>query len=92
MRACGLQQRTIRTGKIDRGHRAIHNLEYADISSQTTFGRTVKDVELGTVMARVVVKVGDHLVESVITRAGAEELKLKKADTRYTSSSNRPRR
>jgi len=32
-------------------------------------------------MARVVVKVGDHLVESVITRTSAEELALKKGDS-----------
>jgi molybdopterin-binding protein len=32
-------------------------------------------------MARVVVKVGDHLIESVITRASAEDLKLKKGDS-----------
>ena len=32
-------------------------------------------------MARVVIKVGDNLVESVITRASAEELGLKKGDS-----------
>ena len=32
-------------------------------------------------MARVVVKVGDNMVESVITRASAEELGLKKGDS-----------
>jgi len=31
-------------------------------------------------MARVVVRVGEYLVESVITRASAEELKLQKGD------------
>lgn len=31
-------------------------------------------------MARIVVKVGNNVVESVITRASAEELKLKKGD------------
>ena len=31
-------------------------------------------------MARVVVKVGDSMVESVITRVSAEELGLKKGD------------
>jgi molybdopterin-binding protein len=33
---------------------------------------------LGDVMAHVVVRVGDNLIESVITRRSAEELKLKK--------------
>jgi molybdopterin-binding protein len=32
-------------------------------------------------MAHVVVKVGDHLVESVITRNSAQELHLKKGDS-----------
>ena len=32
-------------------------------------------------MARVVIKVGDNMVESVITRASAEELGLKKGDS-----------
>jgi len=32
-------------------------------------------------MARVVVKVGENLVESVITRASAEELGLKQGDS-----------
>jgi molybdopterin-binding protein len=32
-------------------------------------------------MARIVVKVGENIVESVITRASAEELGLKKGDS-----------
>jgi molybdopterin-binding protein len=32
-------------------------------------------------MAHVVVRVGDNLIESAITRRSAEELKLKKGDT-----------
>ena len=32
-------------------------------------------------MARIVVKVGENTVESVITRASAEELGLKKGDS-----------
>ena len=32
-------------------------------------------------MAHVVVRVGDNVIESVITRRSAEELKLKKGDT-----------
>ena len=36
---------------------------------------------MGDVMAHVVVRVGDNLIESAITRRSAEELKLKKGDT-----------
>ena len=32
-------------------------------------------------MAHVIVRVGDNLIESVITRRSADELKLKKGDT-----------
>jgi molybdopterin-binding protein len=41
----------------------------------------VKEIMLGDIMAHVVVKVGSNLIESVITRTSAEELKLKKGDT-----------
>ena len=41
----------------------------------------VETVQLGTIMAHVVVKVGDNLIESVITRTSAEELGLKKGDS-----------
>jgi molybdopterin-binding protein len=36
---------------------------------------------LGNVMAPVVVRVGENVIESVITRRSAEELKLKQGDT-----------
>jgi len=36
---------------------------------------------LGTVMAHVVVRVGENLIESAITRRSADELHLKKGDT-----------
>ena len=51
------------------------------LSARNQLPGTVQDVLLGTIMARVVVKVGDHLVESVITRASAEDLNLKKGDS-----------
>ncbi|HLJ90812.1 MAG TPA: TOBE domain-containing protein [Candidatus Angelobacter sp.] len=41
----------------------------------------VEDVQLGSIMAHVTVRVGDSLVESVITRRSAEEMKLKKGDS-----------
>jgi len=42
---------------------------------------TVEEVHLGEIMARIVVKVGQHAIESVITRQSAEELALKKGDS-----------
>jgi molybdopterin-binding protein len=41
----------------------------------------VEEVKLGNVMAHVVVRVGENIIESVITRRSAEEMGLKLGDT-----------
>jgi len=41
----------------------------------------VEEVILGNVMAHVTVRVGENIIESVITRRSAEEMKLKVGDT-----------
>lgn len=41
----------------------------------------VKEIQIGDIMAHVTVKVGQNLIESIITRNSAEELNLKKGDT-----------
>jgi len=51
------------------------------ISARNKLRGTIEEIILGNVMAHVVVRVGDNLIESVITRRSAEELKLKKGDT-----------
>jgi molybdopterin-binding protein len=51
------------------------------LSARNKLRGQVEEVVLGDVMAHVVVRVGDNLIESVITRRSAEELKLKKGDT-----------
>ena len=51
------------------------------LSARNQLPGTVEEIQLGGVMARVVVKVGDNVVESVITRTSAEELALKKGDS-----------
>lgn len=50
------------------------------LSARNQLPGTVQDIQLGSIMAHVVVKVGESLVESVITRTSVEELKLKKGD------------
>jgi molybdopterin-binding protein len=50
------------------------------LSARNQLPGTVEDLHLGDIMAHVVVRVGDNLVESVITRTSAEELGLKKGD------------
>jgi molybdopterin-binding protein len=60
---------------------SLYNYEMP-ISARNKLRGTIEEIQLGGVMAHVVVKVGDNLIESVITRRSAEELKLKKGDTR----------
>jgi len=50
------------------------------LSARNQLPGTIEDIQIGDIMAHVVVKVGDNLVESVITRNSAEELGLKKGD------------
>jgi molybdopterin-binding protein len=51
------------------------------LSARNQLPGTITDIQIGDIMAHVVVKVGDNLIESVITRNSAEELGLKKGDT-----------
>jgi len=51
------------------------------LSARNQLRGTVEDVRLGEIMAHVVVRVGENVIESVITRTSAEELNLKKGDT-----------
>ena len=50
------------------------------LSARNKLLGTVEEITLGGVLAHVVVRVGQHQVESVITRKSAEEMKLKKGD------------
>ena len=50
------------------------------LSARNQLPGTVEEVRLGDVMAHVVVRVGDHTLESLISRASAEELNLRKGD------------
>jgi len=51
------------------------------ISARNKLRGTIEEIQLGDVMAHVVVRVGANLIESAITRRSADELKLKKGDT-----------
>lgn len=51
------------------------------LSARNQLPGTVQDIQIGDIMAHVVVKVGDNLIESIITRNSAEELGLKKGDS-----------
>jgi molybdopterin-binding protein len=51
------------------------------LSARNRLEGKITELQLGGVMARVVVRVGDNLIESVITRRSAEEMNLKVGDT-----------
>lgn len=50
------------------------------LSARNQLNGHIEEVKLGNVMAHVVVRVGENLIESVITRTSAEDLKLKVGD------------
>ncbi len=50
------------------------------ISARNQLRGTVEEVVLGTVTAKVSVRVGENLIESVITRQSVEELDIKVGD------------
>jgi molybdopterin-binding protein len=51
------------------------------ISARNKLPGIIEEIRLGDIMAHAVVRVGDNVIESVITRRSADELKLKKGDT-----------
>jgi len=51
------------------------------LSARNQLPGTIQEIHVGDIMAHVVVKVADHVIESVITRTSAEELALKKGDS-----------
>jgi molybdopterin-binding protein len=51
------------------------------LSARNRLEGKVTEIQLGGVMAHVVVRVGENLVESVITKRSVDEMKLKVGDT-----------
>ena len=51
------------------------------LSARNRLEGKITEIQLGGVMAHVVVQVGQNLIESVITRKSADEMKLKVGDT-----------
>ena len=50
------------------------------LSARNQLPGKIQDIQIGDIMAHVIVKVGDNVIESVITRNSAEDLGLKKGD------------
>jgi molybdopterin-binding protein len=51
------------------------------LSARNRLVGTIIELQLGDILAHVVVQVGEHTVESVITRRSAEEMSLRVGDT-----------
>jgi molybdopterin-binding protein len=56
-------------------------LAFMTLSARNRLQGRIVELQLGGVMAHVVVQVGDNLLESVITKRSAEEMRLKIGDT-----------
>ena len=50
------------------------------LSARNQLEGTIEELQLGGVMAHIVVPVGSNLIESVITRRSAEQMGLKVGD------------
>jgi molybdopterin-binding protein len=51
------------------------------LSARNRIVGKIEEIHLGDVMAHVVLRAGDYVIESVITRRSAEEMKLQVGDT-----------
>ena len=51
------------------------------LSARNRLVGKVTEIEFGGFVAHVVMRVGDNVIESVITKRSAEEMKLKVGDT-----------
>lgn len=51
------------------------------LSARNKLAGKIEEIQFGGVMAHVTVRVGHDVIESVITKRSAEEMKLKVGDT-----------
>jgi molybdopterin-binding protein len=51
------------------------------LSARNHLKGTIDEIQWGDVLAHVTMRVGDSIIESVITRRSAEEMGLKKGDS-----------
>ena len=50
------------------------------LSARNHLKGTIEEIQLGDVLAHITVRVGESVIESVITRRSADEMALKKGD------------
>jgi len=51
------------------------------ISARNKLKGTISEIRMGDVMADVTIQVGQNIIDAIITRRSAEDLKLKTGDT-----------
>jgi molybdopterin-binding protein len=51
------------------------------LSARNRLRGKIEEIELGNIVVHVVIRVGSDIIESVITRRSADEMKLKLGDT-----------
>lgn len=51
------------------------------LSARNRLRGKIEEIELGNIVVHVVIRVGSDIIESVITRRSADEMKLKVGDT-----------
>jgi molybdopterin-binding protein len=51
------------------------------ISARNKLKGKISEIKLGDVMAEVTIRAGQNIIDAIITRRSAQELKLKKGDT-----------
>ena len=51
------------------------------LSARNHLKGTIDEIQMGDVLAHTTVRVGDSVIESVITKRSAEEMGLKKGDS-----------
>ena len=61
--------------------RSEPDLTCMPLSARNQLRGTIENIENGEILSHIVVRVGDNLIESAITRTSADELKLKVGDT-----------
>jgi molybdopterin-binding protein len=75
----GHQTSTGETGPLDSPSNSAYPSPMT-LSARNRLEGKVTEIQLGGVMAHVVMRVGDNVIESVITRRSADEMKLKVGD------------
>jgi len=55
-------------------------MSHQGLSARNHLRGTIEEIVSDTIMTHVTVRVGDHQIESVITRRSADDLKLQKGD------------